>query len=163
MGVGPFFGKYRGVVINNQDPQQLGRLMVSVPDIAGDRMAWATPCIAAAGDGLGFFALPPIGAGVWVEFEKGDVDLPIWSGCYFRAGEFPSLPVHPLPPGLTVMLQTLSHRLWISDDPGSGGGIVLGSAGGARISLTAEGIEVSNGQGACIRLVGSRVDITSSD
>ena len=76
-----FYGKYRGEVVNPLDPSGLGRVQVSVPDVMGDgRMAWAMPCLPGAGPGVGFFAIPPVGAKVWVEFERGDPDYPIWSG-----------------------------------------------------------------------------------
>ena len=48
------------------------------------------PCAPFAGSGVGFFALPPVGANVWVEFEGGDPDYPIWSGCFWGAGEVPA-------------------------------------------------------------------------
>lgn len=78
---GQFFGKYRGKVENNIDPMMMGRVQVSVPAVLGDGgLSWAMPCAPYAGSGVGFFAIPPTGANVWVEFEGGDPDYPIWSG-----------------------------------------------------------------------------------
>jgi hypothetical protein len=31
----------------------------------------------------------PVGTNVWVEFEGGNTDLPIWSGCFWAEGELP--------------------------------------------------------------------------
>lgn len=88
-----FFGKYRGTVANDIDLQGIGRVQVSVPDVLGDgSMAWAMPCSPYAGDGIGFFAIPPVGANVWVEFERGDPEYPIWSGGFWDLGKTPSLP-----------------------------------------------------------------------
>jgi len=88
-----FFGKYRGKAESNLDPLLLGRLQVSVPAVLGaDRKSWAMPCTPYAGPGVGFFALPPVGANVWVEFEGGDPDYPIWSGCFWGNGEVPVKP-----------------------------------------------------------------------
>ena len=86
-----FYGKHRGLVMNNQDPLQLGRLQATVPDVLGEvPTGWALPCAPYAGTQAGFFAVPPIGAGVWVEFEAGDVSRPIWSGMWWAAGEVPT-------------------------------------------------------------------------
>ena len=77
-----YFGKYRGKVENNVDPSQLGRLQVSVPAVLGSgQNSWAMPCTPYAGSSVGWFALPPVNSDVWVEFEQGDPDYPIWSGC----------------------------------------------------------------------------------
>ena len=80
-----FYGKYRGTVLNNIDPMQPGRLLVVVPDVHGlAPSSWALPCFPFAGMQTGAWALPQIGAHVWVEFEQGDPDRPIWSGLLLR-------------------------------------------------------------------------------
>jgi hypothetical protein len=80
-----FWGKYRGTVLNNIDPEQRGRLMISVPDVLNlVPSTWAEPCTPLAGPtgpGMGVYLVPPIGAAVWVEFERGDPNYPIWVGC----------------------------------------------------------------------------------
>ena len=84
---GPYFGKYRGVVADNVDPLAQHRVRVVVPEVLGDATAWATACLP-----VGYFAVPPVGAGVWVEFEGGDPDRPVWVGSYFTS-DVP-IPVH---------------------------------------------------------------------
>jgi hypothetical protein len=85
-----FFGKYRGKVTANQDPLHLGRIQVSVPAIFGEgRISWAMPCVPYAGKDIGFFTIPPVNANIWVEFEGGDPDYPIWSGCFWGENELP--------------------------------------------------------------------------
>ncbi|NJN85159.1 MAG: hypothetical protein HC881_01010 [Leptolyngbyaceae cyanobacterium SL_7_1] len=85
-----FFGKYRGKVAAVVDPLHLGRIQVEVPAILGsDRLAWALPCTPYAGRDIGFFAIPPIGSNIWVEFEGGDPDYPIWSGCFWGSDQLP--------------------------------------------------------------------------
>jgi len=85
-----FFGKYRGLVAINVDPLSLGRLKAMVPEVLGEiPSSWALPCAPYAGTGAGFFAVPPIGAGVWIEFEAGDVSRPIWTGAWWATGEVP--------------------------------------------------------------------------
>ena len=80
----PFYGKYRGIVTDNKDPLFTGRIRATVPDVLGsDESGWATACTPFAGSGAGFFALPDVGVGVWIEFEHGDPDYPIWTGCWW--------------------------------------------------------------------------------
>jgi uncharacterized protein involved in type VI secretion and phage assembly len=80
-----FFGKYRGTVVNNVDVMQMGRIQALVPDVSGVMLtSWCMPCIPVAGIQTGVFTVPPIGAGVWVEFEQGDPDYPIWTGCFWE-------------------------------------------------------------------------------
>jgi len=113
-----FFGKYRGKVENNLDPMMLGRVQVSVPAVLGDgSLSWAMPCVPYAGPGVGFFAIPPVGANIWVEFEAGDPDYPIWSGCFWGIGEVPAKPALA---GMKV-LKTDAITLTLSDLPGAGG------------------------------------------
>lgn len=85
-----FWGKYRAQVTGNQDPLRLGRVQVVVPGLLeGIRDSWAMPCTPYAGAGVGFYAIPPVGANVWVEFEGGDPSYPIWSGCFWAENELP--------------------------------------------------------------------------
>ena len=85
-----YFGKYRGEVENNLDPLGLGRVQVSVPDVLGDgQLAWAMPCLPGAGPGVGLFTIPPTGAKIWVEFERGDPGYPIWCGGFWATGDTP--------------------------------------------------------------------------
>ncbi len=85
-----FYGKHRGLVLNNQDPLQTGRLQASVPDVLGETPSgWALPCAPYGGTACGLFAVPPVGAGVWIEFEAGDVSRPIWTGTWWATGEVP--------------------------------------------------------------------------
>lgn len=157
-----FFGKYRGTVINNIDPLQMGRLMVQVPDVSNVLPStWAMPCVAHAGIQSGTFAVPPIGASVWVEFEQGNSDYPIWTGCFWgSAAEVPALALA-APPGLqSIVMQSVGQNtLMLSDAPGPTGGILLKSTTGAMIAINDTGITISNGQGATITLTGPSVTV----
>ena len=85
-----FYGKYRGIVLNNLDPTQTGRLQAMVPEVLGEiPSGWALPCQPFTGTGAGLYAVPQPGAGVWIEFEAGDASRPIWSGGWWAAGEVP--------------------------------------------------------------------------
>ncbi len=156
-----YFGKYRGTVINNIDPMQLGRIQVIVPDVAIIPSTWAMPCVPIAGIQMGMFMVPIIGSGVWVEFEQGDLDYPIWVGGFWgTAAEVPAMAraVPPVVPGIT--LQTpLQNGLTISDVPGPTGGVLIKTTTGAMISVSDVGITISNGKGAVINMTGPTVDI----
>src|SRR5205814_6931894 len=91
------FGKYRGTVVNTIDPELRARLQAIVPDVLGTQpTTWAMPAAPYAGPEAGFVALPPVGAGVWIEFERGDPDFPIWSGSWWgSAGELPASAMQP--------------------------------------------------------------------
>lgn len=160
--MGNFFGKYRGTVINNVDPMQMGRLMVQVPDVSNVQPStWAMPCAPFAGAQSGSVAVPPVGASVWVEFEQGNSDYPIWSGCFWgSAAEVPPLALA-APPGVqAIVIQSVGQStLMISDVPGPTGGILLKSSSGASIAINDLGITISNGQGATITLTGPSVTI----
>jgi len=85
------YGKYRGTVRDNQDPRKIGRITARVPEVLGDvDSGWAVPCAPYSGDKTGVFTVPAPGAGVWIEFEAGDVSRPIWSGCWWSAGKLPT-------------------------------------------------------------------------
>lgn len=88
-GKGKYYGKYRGKVIDNIDPLLLGRIIADVPAVPGSLLNFAQPCAPYAGMQVGFYAIPPIGANVWIEFEGGDPTFPIWSGCFWGEGEVP--------------------------------------------------------------------------
>jgi uncharacterized protein involved in type VI secretion and phage assembly len=157
-----YFGKYRGVVVGNLDPEQRGRIMATVPAIAGMVPGtWAMPCVPFAGQQSGVYVLPAIGAGVWMEFEQGDPDYPIWTGGFWgQAAEVPSLAMAGNPASPSIVLQSgLQNTLVISDLPGPTGGILLKSASGATIMVNDLGITLSNGQGATVVLAGPTVTI----
>ena len=98
-GSDKYYGKYRGTVINNVDPLQIGRLIVQVPDVSNlIPTTWAMPCFPMTGRQMGAYMIPQVGTGVWVEFEQGDADHPIWSGCWYgSAAEVPPLALAGIP------------------------------------------------------------------
>lgn len=124
------YGKHRGTVVNPMDPERRGRLTALVPEVLGAiPTGWAEACVPHAGVGAGFLSMPMPGAGVWIEFEGGDVSRPIWTGCYWASGETP-MPPPAGPPGepttkiwrselgLTAVLDDASQTMTMSDSTG---------------------------------------------
>ena len=112
-----FFGKYRGKVSNNKDPLGIGRIQAVVEAVAPDMLNWAMPCTPYAGPQEGFFMMPPVGANVWVEFEGGDPNYPIWSGCFWGEKQDQKPPTDATGPEMKV-LQT--EKMVLSFDDMSG-------------------------------------------
>jgi len=156
-----FFGKYRGKVENNIDPLLLGRVQVSVAAVLGDgRLSWAMPCAPYAGPGVGLFTIPPVGANIWVEFEGGDPDYPIWSGCFWGLGEVPAQPAIPQ----MKVFKTDGITLTLNDLPGAGGFTLEVGPPAVPIPLklicNASGIELSNGA-ASVKLTPASVSLNN--
>ena len=160
-----YFGKYRGKVTNNVDPLFIGRINVSVPAVKGlSSMDWALPSAPYAGSGVGFLMIPPVGANVWVEFEGGDINYPIYSGCFWEAGQAPMGTVPGNPYYKVIKLDTIT--LALDETPGLGGvtlevnppavimplkmtfdasGIKLDAGPLGTIELTPAGVKVNSG------------------
>lgn len=156
------YGKYRGVVTDVHDPMMMGRIRAKVPDVTGDKeIGWAMPCLPFAGADMGFFGLPTVGSGVWIEFEQGDPDYPIWSGCWWGSpAEVPKTLL--APPYMKVVLLTADGNKLILDDTPGIGGISMETAAGQKITIKATGIEIDNGMGASIKLQGPLVSINGN-
>ncbi len=136
-----FYGKYRGTVSGNVDPEQRGRIQAKVPDVLGDNTStWALPAVPYAGKNVGLFLVPPTDALVWVEFEQGDPDYPIWSGCFWAEGEAPASPAV----AAMKVLKTDAATVTLNDQQGSAG-ITIETTSGLKIVMNSEGIEISNG------------------
>jgi hypothetical protein len=162
-------GKYRGTVLQNVDPEQRGRLQLMIPDVLGPiTSSWAEPCVPLAGPSgppMGVYLVPPIGAGVWVEFEHGDPSHPIWVGCRWSSPS--GIPLvakagNPADPNIVIQ-SLLQHTFIISDMPPTPatGGIILKSTTGAMIVVNDSGIYIQNGKGASIMMVGPAVNINN--
>lgn len=148
-------GKYRGEVVDN-NPDDRGRIQVKVPAVAGEEtLSPAMPCVPYAGPGVGFLAIPPVGAKVWIEFEGGDPDHPIWTGCFWsgkgqdKAPDTASADVK--------VLKTTVGTITLSDASGSSG-ITVETQDGMKIVMDSNGIEITTGQGK-IKLSGKQVSI----
>jgi uncharacterized protein involved in type VI secretion and phage assembly len=156
-----FYGKYRGVVTDVQDPLMLGRIKAQVPEVLGaDDSGWALPCLPFGGSQMGLFVLPGVGSGVWMEFEHGDPDHPIWAGSWFGSQSDMPSQLNTPPYEKTMIMTKSGHSITLDDSPGAGG-ITLQTSGGQKITLTSQGIEIDNGSGAVIKLSGNQVSVNN--
>ena len=158
------YGKIKGKVVSTADSKNSGRLKVQITLGGSAVEVWAEACVPYAGGKNGLYAIPPVGSGVWVEFAQGDVDKPIWTGCWWKEGELKgalgagtslaSLPV--------VMQSTGKHRMILA---GSGGdAVVIETASGERgprIVMTESSIKISCGPTMSIEITASEVKINS--
>lgn len=164
MTSGPrFYGKYRATVLNNVDPQMQGRIQVQLGDQYGlFPSTWAMPAFSLAGVQSGVVALPAVMSMVWVEFEAGDPEHPIWTGAFWPdpAG-FPPLALAgatPVTPNIHLQTTT-GTSVTLSDNPAQQ--VFLKTATGAMILIGTAGILITNGQGASIAMVGPSVIINN--
>ena len=146
-----FYGKYRGTV-SDVDAGTM-RIKANVPAVlAGQPTGWCMACVPYAGKGVGFAFLPEVGAGVWIEFEGGDVSYPIWSGCYWRADEVPT----DAAPAVKVIV-TKQHKLLLDDDTPA---INLSDPNGNSVALEASGLTLKRG-GQQIEISDSEVNVNN--
>lgn len=134
-----FYGKYRGIVTENEDPAESGRIKARIPAVLGKlESGWCTPCVPYAGPNVGIAFLPEVGSGVWVEFEGGDVSFPIWVGGYWRKGEMPAGAT----PETKVIVTSAPLELKLDDAEEA---LTVTDSNGNTVALEASGLKLSNG------------------
>ncbi len=131
------YGKYRGTVVDTDDPTKRGRLGVTIPAVLGELVVWAMPCVPYAGEKVGFYSLPPVGSGVWCEFEGGDTSYPIWVGCFWADGQLPDESDQKIKVWKTT---SLTLRLDDTNDE-----ILLEASSGSKITIVDKVESVSGG------------------
>jgi uncharacterized protein involved in type VI secretion and phage assembly len=145
-----FYGKYRGVV-TDVDSSTL-RIKATVPAVLGDvPSGWCMPCVPYAGQNVGFAFLPEVGAGVWIEFEGGDVSYPIWTGCYWRSGEIPS----DATPTVKTIVTKAGSKVLLDDD---GSTITISDDSQNEVKLASDGISLTRG-GNSVAVSDSEVNV----
>ena len=138
---GRYYGKYRGQVSDNSDPSNLGRVKAHVPRVLGDTetTGWALPAFAYGGASeQGFFAVPDVGAGVWIEFEEGHLSYPVWSGTWYTSGAVPES----AKPGKKVLKTKSGHKIVLDDD---GGTLEITDSNGNTVTMDSGTVKVAAG------------------
>lgn len=163
-----YFGKYRGLVVDNQDPENRARLMLRVPSIMGSDVVthWAEPCLPFGGlADQGLFMVPEIGAQVWVEFEAGNVNKPIWTGTLWQqSSDVPSEAAERSPD--MRQLKTPSGHILSFDDTSGEEEIRLYHPADSELKIDAEGVvRLTDAAGATLVLnaSGSSVELSDSN
>lgn len=133
------YGKYRGFVTDNADPDKRARVKLRVPALLGDTETdWALPCLPCGGLGNeGFFAAPAVGAQVWVEFEGGSLDFPIWTGTFWQSSG--DAPQEAQDPPTTKVLRTAKGHVLLLEDKDDAEEVKLLHASGAMLDFDHDG------------------------
>lgn len=171
-----FFGKYRGLVVDNEDPKKLGRLKLRVPSVLGEQVVtgWAMPCVPYGGaDDQGLLMIPDVGAGVWVEFEEGALEFPIWVGTFWsepsgeselpkpngsdgsEAGEAQS------PPTKKLLKTAKGHTIQLEDKDGEEAILIVEGKKGHMVLLDQNGITLTDAAGNSLVMSANAVTLTA--
>ncbi len=147
------YGKYRGIVTDVDDPENLCRIRARVPALGNLVCGWALPAVPFAGNELGFVMLPERESGVWIEFEAGHIDVPIWSGAWWTTGQRPE----PQGSQVRVIVSKQGHKLVLDDKAGE---VRLTHGDGPEIKMTGDEITIT--VGACeIKVDGSAISLNN--
>lgn len=154
---GRYYGKYRGQVTDNNDPSNLGRIKATVPRVLGvEETGWALPAFIYGGASeQGLFAVPDVGAGVWIEFEGGDLSYPIWTGTWFTSGDIPES----AQPGKKVLKTKAGHKLVLDDD---GGTLEITDSNGNTVTMDSSTVKVAAGNATKVVIDAQQIELVEN-
>ncbi|MFG1947052.1 phage baseplate assembly protein V [Nonomuraea sp. NPDC048826] len=157
-----FYGKHRGIVMDNEDPAGLGRLKLKVPSVLGPDVVtgWATPCLpygGAAAQGMVF--VPEREAHVWVEFEEGDLEFPIWVGVYWAKGDMPEPATVGPRPTRKIISTVKGHTLAFEDADGKESVILREGGEGHTITMDGDGLKITDAMGNAVELTRTEMNL----
>jgi phage baseplate assembly protein V len=168
----PLAGAAVGIVIDNRDPQLLGRVRVKLPTFSAQEIGhWARVAVPMAGNGRGTFFLPEVNDEVLVAFEGGDITRPYVVGALWNGVDQPPLNNADGQNNLRVVRSRSGHVIRLDDTPGAekieivdksgGNSVVIATATNAVTVKSAGNITLSAPQGT-IKLSARSVEITTS-
>jgi type VI secretion system secreted protein VgrG len=162
-----------GLVVDNNDPDALGRIRVKFP-WCPDGMTWWVRLVSPdAGNQRGWFALPEVNDEVLVGFENGSPDNPVVLGCLYNGVDKPAVSSGDLLDSTKIMTKQFKTRngneITFTDKDGQEK-IVITQKGGANtitLALDPKSITIeSQGditiKGDKLKIEGSSVDIKAS-
>lgn len=160
-----YYGKYRAFVVDNKDPERRGRLKLRVPSVLGDAIScWALPCLPFGGlQNQGLFMIPEVDAQVWVEFEEGNIDAPIWTGVFWQqTGDIPEEAAKDEP--TTRVIRTPSGHVLQFDDAEGEEQFRLHHPANAEMTIDSNGtIELTDAQGSKLTMDASSNKVVIED
>ncbi len=171
-----FYGKHRAVVVDNADPENLGRLKLQIPTVLHEDVVsgWAMPCVPYGGaPDQGFFMLPEVGASVWVEFEAGHLEYPIWVGTFWGKPGGDAEPPKPndpdgaeqgsvqSPPTRKIIKTLKGHTIQLEDADGDEMILIVEAKNKNVVCLNADGIKLTDATGNVIEMSTSAFNITA--
>jgi uncharacterized protein involved in type VI secretion and phage assembly len=136
-------GVYAGTVVrnlrqqNSGEPENLGRILVSVEsvfdDAAPEHHVWARPCFP-----FGHVYVPEEGDKIWVAFENGDPQSPVWLGIWYAEGSMPE-EADQSPPAQRVIRSAAGHTITL-DDAENNEKVIIKDKAGNCIELRGDGV-----------------------
>jgi len=142
-----------------QKVHQDGRLDVTVPAIydqtAPESCATARPCFPYA-----HFFVPKEGDLVWVAFEGGDPDAPVWLGAWYAKDSVPK--EADADPPVKRVIKTPAGHLVILDDTKDKEQVIVADKTGNRIELRTDGVLIKCAQNLTIDASGKQIEIKAS-
>lgn len=155
-----FPGLYSAIVKDNKDPDNLGKLLVSVTAIYGDsHEAWAWPCIPYAGKDVGLYLIPPKETRVWVMFEGGNLDRPVWMGCYWTSQDINKVKELASSPDQKLLL---TEKASVLIDDADNGKITIKLGSDKKVEIEKEKITFTSGS-STIEMTSSKVDVNGGN
>ena len=152
-----YYGKYRGIVTDNNDPYQQGRIRAKVPELFADaETGWAMACVPFAPQSAGMLFLPETETNVWIEFEGGDPSRPIWTGCWWPQNQAPSI----ASPSVKILQTASGHKITLDDTSGSET-VKIEDKNGSSITMDQSGLALAY-QGMKVTLGASQVSINDT-
>ena len=155
-----FYSLYVAIVADNNDPEKLGRIKISIPEMTAGQVLnkWITPQVAFGGNNNGFVAIPNVGENVWVTFRCGDPRFPIYIGSFWTKDQFPEEALEDYPNTLLIKSKQ-GHYIKINDTTGE---ISVNQSNGNTVNISEDEINISIEGGSNVKVNNSLVELNGN-